>query len=35
VGGAIVADSNPADEYEESLVKARTVARALGATLNP
>jgi para-aminobenzoate synthetase component I len=35
VGGAIVADSDPAEEYEESLVKARTVARALGATLNP
>jgi anthranilate/para-aminobenzoate synthase component I len=33
VGGAIVADSDPAEEYEESLVKARTVARALGATL--
>ena len=31
VGGAIVADSDPAEEYEESLVKARTVARALGA----
>ena len=35
VGGAIVADSTPRDEYEESLVKARTVANALGATLNP
>ena len=35
VGGAIVADSDPAGEYEESLVKARTVARALGATINP
>jgi para-aminobenzoate synthetase component 1 len=35
VGGAIVADSTPADEYAESLLKARTVARALGATLNP
>ena len=35
VGGAIVADSDPAEEYEESLVKARTVAGALGATLNP
>ena len=31
VGGAIVADSDPAEEYEESLVKARTVAGALGA----
>jgi anthranilate/para-aminobenzoate synthase component I len=30
-----VADSDPAEEYEESLVKARTVAAALGATLNP
>ena len=30
VGGAIVADSDPAEEYEESLVKARTVAHALG-----
>jgi para-aminobenzoate synthetase component 1 len=35
VGGAIVADSSPADEYEESLIKARTVAQALGATVNP
>ena len=33
VGGAIVADSEPAEEYEESLVKARTVARALGARI--
>jgi para-aminobenzoate synthetase component 1 len=33
VGGAIVADSDPAAEYEESLVKARTVARALGAVV--
>ena len=33
VGGAIVADSDPAGEYEESLVKARTVARALGAVV--
>ena len=31
VGGAIVADSEPRAEYEESLLKARTVARALGA----
>jgi para-aminobenzoate synthetase component 1 len=34
VGGAIVADSDPAEEYEESLVKARTVAHALGATVS-
>jgi para-aminobenzoate synthetase component 1 len=34
VGGAIVADSDPAAEYEESLIKARTVAAALGATIN-
>jgi anthranilate/para-aminobenzoate synthase component I len=33
VGGAIVADSEPAEEYEESLVKARTVAGALGASI--
>ena len=33
VGGAIVADSDPAEEYEESLVKARTVAGALGASI--
>jgi para-aminobenzoate synthetase component I len=30
VGGAIVADSEARAEYEESLLKARTVARALG-----
>jgi anthranilate/para-aminobenzoate synthase component I len=33
VGGAIVADSRPLAEYEESLLKARTVAAALGAAL--
>ena len=31
VGGAIVADSGVRAEYDESLLKARTVARALGA----
>jgi para-aminobenzoate synthetase component 1 len=31
VGGAIVADSQARGEYDESLLKARTVARALGA----
>jgi para-aminobenzoate synthetase component 1 len=31
VGGAIVADSGARAEYEESLLKTRTVARALGA----
>lgn len=31
VGGGIVADSDPAQEYEESLVKARALFRALGA----
>jgi anthranilate/para-aminobenzoate synthase component I len=30
VGGGIVADSNPADEYEETLVKAAAMFRALG-----
>ena len=34
VGGAIVADSDARGEYDESLLKARTVARALGATLD-
>ena len=33
VGGAIVADSVASAEYEESLLKARTVAAALGATI--
>ena len=32
VGGAIVADSVVEDEYQESLIKARTVRAALGAT---
>jgi para-aminobenzoate synthetase component 1 len=35
VGGAIVADSEPRSEYEESLLKARTVADALGARIGP
>ena len=30
VGGGIVADSNPADEYEETLVKAKAMFDALG-----
>jgi para-aminobenzoate synthetase component 1 len=34
VGGAIVADSDARAEFDESLLKARTVARALGATLD-
>ena len=33
VGGAIVADSDARSEYEESLLKARTVAHALGAQI--
>lgn len=33
VGGGIVADSLPEDEYEESLVKARALLRALNAEL--
>lgn len=32
VGGGIVADSDPAEEYEETLHKARGIFRALGAT---
>jgi len=32
-GGGIVADSDPAAEYEESLLKAAAMARALGVTL--
>ena len=31
VGGGIVADSTPEGEYEETLVKARGMMRALGA----
>jgi len=34
VGGGIVADSNPADEYEETLVKARAMLAALGVKLD-
>jgi para-aminobenzoate synthetase component 1 len=30
VGGGVVADSNPSDEYEETLVKARAMLAALG-----
>ena len=32
-GGGIVADSDPAAEYDETLAKAAAMARALGATL--
>ncbi len=35
VGGGIVADSRPEEEYEESLTKARALLRALNATLFP
>ena len=35
VGGAIVADSDPPRSTRSRLVKARTVAGALGATVNP
>jgi anthranilate/para-aminobenzoate synthase component I len=34
VGGAIVADSEARSEYDESLLKARTVAGALGAQIH-
>ena len=30
VGGGIVIDSNPTDEYEESMIKARALLEALG-----
>jgi para-aminobenzoate synthetase component 1 len=33
-GGGIVADSDPAAEYEESLAKARALIRALQPSLN-
>jgi anthranilate/para-aminobenzoate synthase component I len=32
VGGGIVADSQPQEEYEETLVKARALFAALGVT---
>ena len=34
VGGGIVADSNPAEEYEETLVKARAMFAALGLSVD-
>jgi para-aminobenzoate synthetase component 1 len=34
VGGGIVADSDPADEYDETLVKARAMFAALGIDVN-
>ncbi|MFQ5915388.1 MAG: aminodeoxychorismate synthase component I, partial [Nitrospinota bacterium] len=34
VGGGIVADSRPADEYEETLHKARGILKALGSDVN-
>jgi para-aminobenzoate synthetase component 1 len=34
VGGGIVADSQPADEYEETLVKARAMFNALGFSID-
>jgi anthranilate/para-aminobenzoate synthase component I len=33
VGGGIVADSEPREEYEETLVKAKTIFTALGVEL--
>jgi para-aminobenzoate synthetase component 1 len=33
VGGGIVADSDPAEEYEETLVKARAMFAALGVSV--
>src|SRR2546423_12277853 len=34
VGGGIVADSNPAEEYEETLVKAHAMFAALGLSVD-